>query len=71
MIYSDIIENNKVSDTKTLLLRCIPFISKAKIGDISSTGQYMNYHSFTFLHLEKVIKKLFLQLKNRIKGYYR
>ena len=27
MIYSDIIEYNIVGDTKTSLLRCIPFIS--------------------------------------------
>ena len=30
MIYSDIIENNIVGDTKTPLLRCIPFISKVR-----------------------------------------
>ena len=30
MIYSDFIEYNKVSDTKTTLLRCIPFIYKQK-----------------------------------------
>ena len=38
MIYSDIIEFNIVGDTKTPLLRCIPFISKVKSGDIISTG---------------------------------
>ena len=43
MIYSDIIEYNIVGDTKTSFLRCIPFISKVKSGDITSTGQYMNY----------------------------
>ena len=36
MIYSDIIEYNIVGDTKTPLLRCIPFISKVKSGDIIS-----------------------------------
>ena len=30
LIYSDIIEYNMVVDTKTPLLRCIPFISKVK-----------------------------------------
>ena len=30
MIYSDIIENNKVGDTKTPLLSCFTFISKLK-----------------------------------------
>ena len=31
IIYSDIIEYNIVGDTKTPLLRCIPFISKVKM----------------------------------------
>ena len=53
MIYSDIIEYNIVGDTKTPLLRCIPFISKVKNGDIISTGQYMNYQSFTKLQFKK------------------
>ena len=30
VIYSDILEYNRVGDTKTPLLRCIPFISKVK-----------------------------------------
>ena len=30
MIYSDIIEYNIVGDTKTPLLRCIPFISQSE-----------------------------------------
>ena len=47
LIYSDIIECNIVGITKTLLLRCILFISKIKNGDKVSTGQYMNYQSFT------------------------
>ena len=33
VIYSDIIEYDRVGDTKTPLLRCIPFISKVKNGD--------------------------------------
>ena len=37
MIYSGITEYNIVGDTKTPLLRCIPFISKVKSGDIIST----------------------------------
>ena len=67
MIYSDII----VGDTKTPLLRCIPFISKVKNGDIKSTGQYMNYQPFTNLQIKFFLKKLFPQHKNRTKGYYR
>ena len=54
MIYSDIIE---------LLLRCIPFISKVKSGDIISTGQYMNYQSFTNLQFKKLLKNSLHSLK--------
>ena len=43
MIYIDIVEYKVVGDTKTPLLRCFPFISKLKSGDIKTTGQYMNY----------------------------
>ena len=59
MIYSDIIEYNIVGDTKTPLLRCIPFISKVKNGDIISTGQYINYQSFTNLQFRKLFKNSF------------
>ena len=41
MIYSDLVEYNIVGDTKAPLVRCFPFISKLKWGDIISTGQYM------------------------------
>ena len=58
MTYSDIIEYKVVGDTKTPLLRCIPFISKVKNGDIISKGQYKNYQSFTKLQLKKLLKKL-------------
>ena len=59
MIYSDFIEYNIVGDTKTPLLRCIPFDSKVKNGDIISTGQYMNYQSFKNLQFEKLLKNFF------------
>ena len=39
MIYTDIVEYNIVGDTKAPLLRCFPFISKLKSGDIRTTGQ--------------------------------
>ena len=45
MIYSDLVEYNIVGDTKAPLLRCFPFISKLKGGDIITTGQYMNYQT--------------------------
>ena len=60
MIYSDIIEYNIVGDTKTPLLRCI---SKVKNGDIVSTGQYMNYQSFTNLQFKKLLKNSFHSIK--------
>ena len=63
MIYSDIIEYNIVGDTKTPLLRCISFISKVKNGDIKSTGQYMNYQSFTNLQIKKFLKNFFHSIK--------
>ena len=39
MVYSDLVEYNNVGDTKAPLLRCFPFISKLKRGDIVTTGQ--------------------------------
>ena len=49
MIYTDLIEYKIVVDTKVPLLRCFPFISKLKSGDIITTGQYMNYQTFSNL----------------------
>ena len=49
MIYSNLVEYSIVGDTKAPLLRCFPFISKLKGGDIITTGQYMNYQTFTNL----------------------
>ena len=63
MINSGIIENNVVDDTKTPLLRCIPFISKGRSGDRISTGQYMNYQSFTNLQIKKLLKIFFHSIK--------
>ena len=53
VIYSDIVEYNIVGDTKAALLRCIPFISKVKNGDIISTGKFMNYQNFPSLQFKK------------------
>ena len=55
MIYTDLIEYNIVSDTKAPLLRCIPFMSKLKSGDILTTGQYMNYQPFSNLHFRPLL----------------
>ena len=59
MINTDLIEYNIVSDTKAPLLRCFPFISKLKSGDIVTTGQYMNYQTFTNMQLRPLLKKSF------------
>ena len=60
MIYSDIVEYNMVGDTKAPLLRCFPFISKLKGGDIETTGQYMNYQKFSNLQFRPCSKTLFI-----------
>ena len=67
MTYSDIIVYNIVGDTKTPLLRCIPFISKVKNGDKTSTGQYMNYQSLTNLQFEKLFKNFFYSIKKELR----
>ena len=56
MIYTDIVEYNIVGDTKALLLRCFPFISNFKSGDIITTGQYMNYQTFSYLQFRRLLK---------------
>ena len=56
MIYTDIVEYNIVGDTKAPLLRCFPFISKLKSGDIITTGQYMNYQTFSNLQFRRLLK---------------
>ena len=51
MIYTDIVEYNIVGDTKAPLLRSFPFISKVKSCDVITTGQYMNYQTFSNLYV--------------------
>ena len=63
MIYSDIVEYNIVGDTKAPLLRCFPFISKVKNGDIISTVQYMNYQNFPNLQFKRFLKNSFHSIK--------
>ena len=59
MIYTDIVEYNIVGDTKALLFRCFPFISKLKSGDIITTGQYMNYQTFSNHQFRRLLKNSF------------
>ena len=58
-IHSDIVEYSIVGDTKAPLLRCFPFISKLKGGDIITTGQYMNYQTFSNLQFRPLLKNSF------------
>ena len=59
MVYTDIVEYNIVGDTKVPLLRCFPFISKLNCGDIITTGQYMNYQTFSNLQFRRLLKNSF------------
>ena len=59
MIYSDLVEYSIVGDTKAPLLRCFPFISKLKGGDIITIGQYMNYQAFSNLQFRPLLKNSF------------
>ena len=59
MVYTNLIEYNIVGDTKAPLLRCFPFISKLKSGDIITTGQYMNYQTFSNLQFRPLLKNSF------------
>ena len=59
MIYSDIVEYNTVGDTKIPLLRCFHFISNLKGGDIITTGQHMNFQTFSNLQFRPLLKNSF------------
>ena len=59
MIYTDLIEYNIGGDTKAPLLRCLSFFSKFKSGDIITTGQYMNYQTFSKLQFSPLLKNSF------------
>ena len=63
MIYSDLEEYNIVGDTKAPWLRCFPFISKLKEGDIITTGQYMNYQTFSNLQFRPLFKNSFHSIR--------
>ena len=68
MIYTDRIEYNIVGDTKAPLLRCFPFISKLKYGDIITTGQYMNYQTFSNLPVRQLLKNSFHSIHIDLRG---
>ena len=58
-ISSDLVEYNIVGDTKSPLLRCFPFMSKLKRGDIITIEQYMNYQTFSSLQFRPLLKRYF------------
>ena len=62
MIYSNLVEYSIVGDTKAPLLRCFPFISKLKGGEIITTGHYMNYQTFSNLQFRPLLKNSFHSL---------
>ena len=59
MIYTDLVEYSFVGDAKAPLLRCFPFIPKLKGGHIITTGQYMNYQTFSNLQFRPLLKNSF------------
>ena len=67
MIHTDIVEYNIVGDTNVPLLRCFPFISKLKSGDIITTGQYMNYQTFSILQFRRLLKNFFHSIHNDLR----
>ena len=67
MIYSDPVEYNIVGDTNTPLLRCFPFISKLKGGDILTTEQYLNYQTFSNLQFRTLLKNSFYGIHSELR----
>ena len=59
MIYTVLIEFNIVGDPNAPLLRCFPFIPKLKAGDIVTTGQYLNYQTFSNVQFRQLLKNSF------------
>ena len=60
---SDIVEYNILGGTKAAILRCIPFISKFKIGDKLPNGQYLKYQNFPILRIKKFLEYYFLSIR--------
>ena len=58
-MYTDLIEYKIFGDTKAPLLRCFPPTSKLKSGDVLTTGQYMNYQTFSNLQFRPLLKTSF------------
>ena len=67
MIYTDLIDHNIVGNTKAPLLPCFPFISKLESGDNKTTGEYMNYQTFSNLEFRPLLKSFFHSIHNDLK----
>ena len=59
ILLKDLIEYNIVGETKTPLLCYFLFIWKLKLGDIITTGQNMNYQTFSNLQIRSLLEKFF------------
>ena len=59
ILHTDLIGYKTVDDTRTLLLRCFLFVSKLKYGDFLTTGQYLNYQTFSNLQFIRLLKNSF------------
>ena len=67
MIYTDQIEYNIVGDTKAPLLHYLRSISKLKVGDNVTIGQYMNYQTFRNLQFRAIGKNCFHNIQNDLR----
>ena len=67
MVYTDIVEYKFVGDTQTSLLRCFPFISRLKSGDIITIAQYMNYQTFSNFQFRLLLKNFFHSIHNDLR----
>ena len=56
MICTNLLEYNIVGDKKPPLLRCCLLISELKAGYITTTGQYMNYQTYSNLQFRPLLK---------------
>ena len=63
MIYTDFVKYNIVGDTKAPLPRCFPFLSKLKSCDLITTGQNMNYQTFSNLQFRRLLKNSFQSIQ--------
>ena len=59
MIFTDIVEYNIVGHTKAPLLRCFPFKSKLKSGDIITSEQYKKFRTSSNLQFRRLLENSF------------